>query len=686
MNNVRDAFRQREMTALEAQLRSSVQVQLENTRDSIRCLGGAQDRLREAGDALSRVGDLCRQSETLIDNYPFIKQVSRTHQNFALTKRVYDELCALDAKVERCATLLETDQESGRPDNLLLVFLYLSRLEMFRRQTLELMQDAPSTAVYTIKRYFKKLDDLATAFEEFYWKLPRQLFTMAGAGQSEYIVSMVKVLIAMDAEERPRFTAILDDAIANKFRQAVASTGVTPSEDPSTVLEGLNFWQGDLLMARNELVPKFPPTLNIMDFFLLTYHRNIHSVLAQCLMAKLEPADILYIVGWVRVYHDDLAAQLGISADDLEPRLLDDREPELIAEYVTLSRGKINEWIGNLQHAEAKSFTERTAPPETDADNHYMTPTGIDLYQIIKQHIDAAAQASRGRLLVEIVGECAKSVHKFLADMTKVLEGERTKYLEKADMAAEYFEDYVVMLGNTCLKWVSYLAELGGELEDLLASEFVASGTKALSGLSEGFVNMAKMCSQVLVEIIFRSLKPALNSLFKDGWYNGEGLMDAIVATFDDYFKDYEQHADSFLLNKLVSDVLERLFIAYLEQLRSKSTKLKMPSAQRLLEADVTTMVQFFSSYRDPERVKKALDPLVKFVALASSSQRMVFLEFVSFWKLYPDVPMTLFEEVLNRRDDLDRAAVKEIMESCRKKTQEDKIVEAAPSIFSKLK
>jgi hypothetical protein len=111
-----------------------------------------------------------------------------------------------------------------------------------------------------------------------------------------------------------------------------------------------------------------------------------------------------------------------------------------------------------------------------------------------------------------------------------------------------------------------------------------------------------------------------------------------------------------------------------------------MPSAQRLLEADVTTMVQFFSSYRDPERVKKALDPLVKFVALASSSQRMVFLEFVSFWKLYPDVPMTLFEEVLNRRDDLDRAAVKEIMESCRKKTQEDKIVEAAPSIFSKLK
>lgn len=674
------------MSTLEAQLHSSVKVQLANTRDGIRGLGSGQDRLRDAGDALARVSDLCLQSEKLIDNYPFIKQVSRTHQNFALTKRVYDEFCALDAKVERCAELLEADQESGTPENLLLVYHYLSRLEVFRSQTMELMQDAPSTSVYTIKRYFKKLDDLANMFDEFFWKLPRQIFVLASTGQAAYIMSMVRVLVKMDATQRPRFNAILDDVIASKFNTALSAAGVLPTEDPAGVLESLSFWQGDLLMVRDELVPKFPPDFAIMDFFVLTYHRNIHAILSQCLAAKLGAADILSILGWVRAYHEDMTTQLGMSADDLEPRLLDNREDVLIVEYVALSRVKMNEWIGNLLAAESKSFSERAAAPDTDAENQYMTPAGIDLFQIVKQHIETASQASKGRLLVEIVGECVKSVNGFQAGITKVLEGEKTKFFDKPDTVPAFFEDYVIMIGNMSLKWVSYLEDLAGDLEGQLASEFVAAGTKLLKSLGEGFIGLAKVCTQVLVEIIFNSVKPALMQVFTNVWYGEGSLVDTVLATFDDFFKDYKEHADNFLLNKLVADVMERLLLAYLDQMRNKTTKMRILHAQALLEADVASIQRFFGTYRDPERVKKAVDPLAKFVALAASSQRMLFLEFVAFWKLYPDIPLAFVEEVLQKRDDLDRPAIREIMESCRKKTKEDKIMEAAPSIFAKIK
>lgn len=678
---------QREMVALEAQLRSSVRVQLENIRDSLRCLGGANDRLRESGEALERVTELCQQSEGLIDNYAFIKQVSRTHQNFSLTKRVYDEFRALAAKVERCAELLEADTQSGRPDNLLLVYHYLSKLETFRKQTLELMRDAPSTAVYTIKRYFKTLDDLVNAFEDFYWKLPRQLFTMIEGGQASHIVAILKVLMAMDVAARPRFTAILDDMIAAKFAAAIQAAGVAPASDLSSALEALSFWQEDLLLVRNELVPKFPPAMNILDFFILTYHRNIHAVLAPGLAGKLGPADILFVIGWARTYHEEMAAQLGVSTEDLEPHLLEDREPQLIAEYVALSRGKINEWVGNLMAATIKNFSERPQQPEMDAENHFMTPAGIDLFQIVKQHIDTAAQASRGRLLLEIEGECVRSVNSFLAGMSRTLEVEKGRYLEKPEAAPPYFEDHVIMLGNTCLKWVSYLDDLVEDVEQHLATEFVALGSKTLKSLGEGFVNLAKACTQVLVEIIFRAVQPAIQQIGTAAWYGEtEGIMSTILATFEDFFKDYEQHADQFLLNKLVADVLERLLLAYFAQLKAKSCKLKMPAAPGRLEGDVQAVLAFFSSYRDGERVRRALDPLAKFTALVCSSQRMIFLEFVSFWKLYPDLPLSYFEEVISRRDDLDRTAVREIVESCRKKTLEEKIMEATPSIFSKIK
>lgn len=614
--------------------------------------------------------------------------MSRTHQNFALTRRVYEEFCALDAKVERCAALLEADVDDNEPTNLLLVYNYIFKLEQFRQQTLDLMQDAPSTALYTIKRYFKKLDDLVAAFEDFYWKLPRRLWSMVERSQSSHIVAMLKVLMAMDVSQRTRFTAILDDMITNKFTSAIQATGVVPAEDPPTALDALAFWQNDLLMVRNDLLPKCPPSLNILDFFVLTYHRNIRAVLGPCLLSKLSPADILYILAWVRGYHEEMAAQLGISSEDLEPTLLDDREPILVAEYVALSRAKINEWIGNLLTTETRTFVERAQQPDTDAENHFMTPAGIDLFQIVKQHIDTAAQASRGRLLLDIVAECVKAVNGFISGMTKVVEVERLKYNEKPDGVPPYFEDYVITLGNTCLKWVGYLDDLSADLEEQLASEFIASGTKTLKSLGEGFVGLAKACTQILVEIIFRAIKPAMVQLFTSTWYqDGSGeLMESILATFEDFFQDYQQHADSFLLNKLVSDVLERLLLSYLEQLRAKSAKLRMASAPDLLAQDVQASIRSFSAWRDESRVKKAIDPLTKFVALISSSQRMIFLEFVSFWKIYPDLSMSLYEDVLAKRDDLDRAAIKEIMENCRRKTLEEKILEVTPSIFSKLK
>jgi hypothetical protein len=64
----------------------------------------------------------------------------------------------------------------------------------------------------------------------------------------------------------------------------------------------------------------------------------------------------------------------------------------------------------------------------------------------------------------------------------------------------------------------------------------------------------------------------------------------------------------------------------------------------------------------------------------------MLFLEFVALWKAYPDLPFPYFEEVLHRRDDLDKAVFKEVVENCRNKTREGTVADTGTkSIFSKL-
>ncbi len=71
--------------------------------------------------------------------------------------------------------------------------------------------------------------------------------------------------------------------------------------------------------------------------------------------------------------------------------------------------------------------------------------------------------------------------------------------------------------------------------------------------------------------------------------------------------------------------------------------------------------------------------------ALLCADPSTAFLDFYTLWKAYPDVPMDFVEWLLNRRDDLDRNAVREVVEQCRSKADDAKEGDAPPStIFAK--
>lgn len=743
-----------ERVALEAQLNASVRMQIENTREGIRRLGTSQEQITAVRDSIARVSDYCEEADRLIENYPFIKLVSRCHANFCLTRLVYDEFCALDEKVRRTAQLLEEDRRE-RPDepaNLLVVYYYLARLCDFRSQTMSLMQDAPQTVIFTLRRYFKPLDDLEQEFEDFFWKLPRSLFFMAVKGQKKTLLHIAKVLSRMDVASKARFNSIVDDGVMQKFQTALSLFSAPPSSDPEGALGCIEFWKSDLAVIRDQLAPCFPPNQGIMDFFILSYHRNVHSLLSRCLqpnspatvgiaaagsssatnanrpnsppaaaataikelfnktvasatgkdqqqqqrLPALSSADLLFILRWTRTYYETMQTEFSLTIDDLEPRLLDHRDGQLIGEYVKISRQKLHEWIGTLFNSEKRAFIERTAAPELDPQNHYYSPAAVDLIQIIKQHILSAASASKGRLVLEIVVELGRTVGDFQKNLSSVLAEERTRYFAAqsneaaAASVAANFEDYTIMLGNTALRWAASLQqEIVDQLEELVEPEHLPNCTKQMRTLGDGFVGIAKGCVSVLVDVIMQTIQPALSKLFTASWYREQGqLVQQITATFADYFEDYRTHCDEFLMNKLVGDCLDRLIAGYLEQMQAKTTKLRMGSGENtnsLFQSDLATISGFFRKLRDEKRVQKAMDVLDKTVALVVSSPKMIFLEFFAVWKVYPDMPLAFLENVLFRRDDLDKQTIRDLMETCRRKTQEEKVIEVAPSIFSKL-
>jgi exocyst complex component 3 len=686
-----------EMVALESQLSSSIRLQIENIRAGITQMDimSAQTLPRALPAQLSSIAQLCDQTDAMIANYSFIKLVSRTHASFQKTRAIYEQFRVLDEQIERVHSLLEIDQQTGALENVLLIYCRLAQLSAFRNETMDMVKDAPSSLVYTLKRYFKKLDDLTEAFDAYFWSQPKQLETLLAEGKRTDIVRIAQVLSHMEESSRSRFFGLVEEQVTAKFAPMLnAATGPNAMD---SVLEDLEFYEHDLLQVRDELTSRFPTSFGILDFYLLTYHRNIHSVLGRLLnlgsgkraataAAPLTAGQILVLLGWIRSYQEFLLTQLGVAIDELEPHLLDGRETVLIAEYVKQSRGKIIEWINNLLNSEKKAFLQRSGPPDADAENRYFTPATVDLFQIVKQHVDMAAGVSNGRLLADIVSESVQAVSNFQSGLIKVIEAEALRVNEKPESTAAYFEDFVIMMGNSCLRWIENMQGLAESLTDRLAPEFLSAAQKQLKTCSDGFLNVAKTTTKVLVDTVVGAVKQPFSQLFALDWYE-DPVVETIVATFEDFFSDYQQHAEDFLMTKLVVDVLERTVILYIEAMRGKAARLKMQAAPERLELDVSTLRRFFVAFRDAGKVDKALDPLIKLRTLLVASKQMILLEFFAFLKAYPDAPVTLIEELLGKRDDLDKASLRELMDSVRAKLNEEKLTETSQSsVFSKLR
>ena len=694
--------RETEIAVLESQLTASIRLQIENIRAGISQMDqmSSETLPRALPAQLSSIVSLCDETDAMISNFNFIKLVSRTHANFQQTRSIYDQFKVLDEQIDRISQLLQQDIKNGTLENLLLIYCRLAQLISFRDDTLEMVKNSSSSLLYQLKRYFKKLDDLSESFDSFYWNLPGKLELLAiEDGRAGDIVKIALVLSKMVDSNRSRFFEIIENSVSQKFSKTKI---IKQSVDFDEILDEISFYSSDLELIRDKLTTRFPPSLGLLDFHLLAYHRNIHLIISKLIISAVKPKEsttsqsnlgltagqILSLLGWIKKYHETLENQFGIASDELEPRLLDEKEPKLISDYVRLSRKKITEWIGNLLQSESKYFIERRALPDADGEDRYFTPATVDLFQIVKQHIDMAASVSSGRLLSEIVNECVNNITNFQKGLVKLLEQESIKYFDKPEGAVPFFEDYIIMMGNSSLRWIENMQNLIGLMDDLLKPEFLGTAQKQLKSASDGFLNIAKSATKVLVDLISSAIKICTSQLFALEWYN-DGIIETVVATFEDFFTDYQRHAEEFLMVKLIADVLERTVIVYIESMRGRNSKLRMQqgAAADLMSRDIQTLQKFFSRFRDPKKVEKALDPLIKLRILLMSSEKMIFLEFFALIKTYPDVPLTLIEELLGKRDDLDKQTLKDLIDSIRSKLKEEKHIENLnTSIFSKLK
>ncbi|KAJ1562706.1 SNARE-binding exocyst subunit S6 [Nowakowskiella sp. JEL0078] len=680
-----------ERASVDAQLKTAVESQLVDAQRGLDVLHGSLTDIRNVRRNMLDIDRLCADSQNTISNYSRIKKLSQTHQNFKATQDVIEHFQQLNALVSRIQQQLDSDSENilGPADNLLLIHYQQHQLELFRNTTMQKASTSSTDVLNTLHSYFHKVDLFSTRFEEYIWSLTRNLLGLLRHNQHSTVTRLAKIIEASEQADSQASLAT-PDGISTKFKgyrikffDALRETlAPPPPADLPELLATLAARLDDLVLIHDEATPLFPARYNLFHFAVLETHRSIHTSLNRAMASQLDPPSILQLLKWTRDYHHNMLRRIGVAEELLEPRLLDGREDELVAAYVEKVHDKLSEWLANLLKSDVADFVGRERAPEIDGAGMYLLNGSVIVFQMFNQQVDVVA-ANRGVLLEGVVEVCVGLIEEFQNTWAEVLEAEVGKFVGRSGECKGGIVEYVSALANDAMRSSEFCDSMKGRLELIVDNMSVV---ESMDKLRDGFMKLAKRGYTALIDIILIDTRPAFTKLYCNEWYE-QDLMRLVIGTLEDYCEELQGHMVEYLFSKLTADLLDRFVVMALESLRNRGGKFRMPVAVEKLRSDVYNSTEFFIRFKSAKRVKQSFEVIDKVVAMLESNPRLTYLEFYALFKAFPDVPLQFVEDVIQRRDDLDKATMKEVLESIRSKTREGKSEEEAKmvTVFSKI-
>lgn len=660
----------------------------------------------------------CRDCAALDQNFGLIEQIFGTRRRFVAVQQMSAMLAQTQASIARLNALFDEDlrQDFLNADNLLLVAYYIATIEEFQLKLHYEAESGVSTAF--LDDYFATFNGIKAKFwNEYFFELSKFIFDFI---LEEKPVLVQWILRVVEAEERRECETIrIKEAIASKKEalilahaaeahrankelrnprrtflntlkaiirerfEAAASTAADP-DDMEAVMGTMQFVSADLMLAKSIFCMLFPPSYNIFEFCLHEYHSLVYQTVSRYTSKQLGPNEILVVMRWCKEYHDDLADRVQVFREQLDPPLMEAKEGAYIDEFVRRSQTKTDEWMGNLLRQTAQIFAARQEEPEKDADGRYISPVAVDLFQIVKQTLDSAAKASRDKLLARTVNHVTQSTEKFQKGITEMIRAEVKKFIDNPEKAIGGLDHYLVMMANTCLKWIEFNDDFCNKFVQYVTEDHKDEVSTAFRRINDGFVGIAKTVNNSIVEMVMRNLQSLTSTYFTAKWYAGDHV-ETIVATIDDYNQDAFVHAEDFVRMRIMSDLIDRCITCYLEAMRAKNASFDTSKCVSRMKADLEAFLAYFSEQKAKQRVEKSFDPIKRMIQLMSSPPDHIFVDMCNILQDYPDFPMWFLEVILKKRSDVSSAEAKKVMEVVVAKAKQVKTPDSPISVFSKI-
>jgi exocyst complex component 3 len=642
-----------------------------------------------------------------------------------------NNLLEMNSRLDGIEAMLAEDQADllGPAPNLLPIHLQLTQLESFRNETVHQAKNASAEARNKLTRRFERLTRVIETFDGYFIGLCRNILSLARAGHPEVIVKIVKIaevegkedekvsrntfskcfhanfvkaiairlvkkaakldaaskFKSMQANARvfKHYRSKLMKAIAETIKDKFNAAYLRDQTNPTAFLENLGWVYQDLIVIERDIVACFPQDWDIYSYMVREYHNTLNTTIQRLVASAPEASALLTLHAWLKEYKSSMK-ELEIPPELLDPPLLGGKEQSLIDDYLKLLVKKLDEWSANLIKTEVNEFISRAEPPELDVDGQYGMQGAVILFQMVNQQVDAAMESGQGMILARVVSETNRVMRGVQDQWTRIIETEYKKTSERPEEAPGGLVEYVIALANDQIKSADYAEALSARLEPLVSEKYRVTINERLNDAIDGYLDVAKKCTQMLIDTIFNDLRPATKQLFQGPWY--DGMVVQMVETMRDYMSDYQTYLNGSLLELLVEDLLDAFLVTYLTAL-ANTQKLRMPAATERIRQDVAEAFKFFSTLKPAKELESYFEVVEMVLALLEASKSLAFLSFWSFAKVHG--PNLGFVECLMKaRGDLDRSSVNEVMDSIKRKVKDENLTDRTwhfPLVFVRL-
>lgn len=729
----------RKKAAVDSQLKQGLKEQLEITQSGMDSISDGQKTVNAIREEMMKIDKLCAESQTMIMDFPQINLVAQTHRNFEQVEKMKTDIDDLDRRLGDLEYMLkEDDRDLDEQPNLLPIHYEVTQLRDIRdaamdqvktsEESLELIQNLALENGATLQDLFARLDEIVQWFDQHIEHICMNLIELVQNDETNGIVVRL-ALIIQEEEKHDKKVRAMQDAqreykeLAARFKSisggarelrgyktnflktieavAVKHLGETESkfmEQPDKLKKHTAWYFEYLNTAKLGMEQLMPKNWKIFRTYTNIYHKLMHDWLIERINDKDLPlSHMLPIVQYEERYYKTML-KLGVTDDELQPHLLDNRGPEIVREYRQHIIKFIDEWMERMSKTDAETFYSRADNATTiDASGYIRTKTLGDMWLMLREQMNVASGSEREDVVEGVVEAMFRALSVRQRTWESLIDSEFSKYTKSSSATdntegLESFQGWLLAIANDQIACIddgedesssSYLTRFQRDFTQLVTPQFAANAEPSVDGLKNGYVDLSTHCISVLVSLIFNvDFKSILTEFFTSSWYPQQRISQ-VVSTFRDYLSDFEELLHPSLRDIFIEELGDELLMRYLSSVRNKGAKFRRadPFADKIRD-DVITAFQFFEAYPSFPTIKETWRAADWFTRLLEADRAALPNVYEAFRREYWDAGMPWVESLLKSRDDYDRA----MLNSVKSKAAEIYIDRGPETIFSKIK